>query len=216
MHCPVDQDRSPIREGPPSPSLLRSCLRAGDVPIHCMLRPRPGGFVYSKEEMDRMQDELLQFKEDGAAGVVFGCLNAAHEVDAANTRLLTEHAHSLGLEATFHRAFDHLKDFQKGLDQLIEIGVDRILTSVPIQAVEFRSWRVRVYQRRMHGASLRLEWMPCISLHTKRAGRMGCLKEWVIATARIQPSGSRSKRFSLESAAFLFTAIALVLYNRCP
>ena len=76
-----------------------------------------------------MQDELLQYKEDGAAGVVFGCLNAAHEVDGANTRLLTEHAHSLGLEATFHRAFDHLKDFQKGLDQLIEIGVDRILTS---------------------------------------------------------------------------------------
>lgn len=120
----------------PSPSLLRSCLRAGDVPIHCMLRPRPGGFVYSKVEMDWMQDELLQFKENGAAGVVFGCLNAVHEVDEANTQILTEHAHSLGLEATFHRAFDHLKNFQKGLDQLIEIGVDRILTSGGERTVE--------------------------------------------------------------------------------
>ncbi len=113
----------------PSPSLLRSCLRMGDLPIHCMLRPRPGGFVYSKEEVEWMQDELLQFKKDGAAGVVFGCLDAAHDVDAANTQILTKHAHSLGLEVTFHRAFDHLKDSQKGLHQLIEIGVDRILTS---------------------------------------------------------------------------------------
>lgn len=113
----------------PSPSLLRSCLRAGGIHIHCMLRPRPGGFVYSKEEMDWMQDELLQFKEDGAAGVVFGCLNAAYEVDETNTQILTEHAHSLGLEATFHRAFDHLQDPQEGMEKLIEIGVDRILTS---------------------------------------------------------------------------------------
>ena len=180
-----------------------------------------------------MQDELLQFKEDGAAGVVFGCLNAAYEVDEANTQILTEHAHSLGLEATFHRAFDHLQDPQEGMEKLIEIGVDRILTSGGQRTAEEDLGLIRSLMDHSSGriqimagsggikgecAAHRFSRSGClfISLHIKSARRKGCLKEWVIVTSRIPTSGSRSSHFSLESAAAPCAGIVLVLYQGCP
>ena len=65
----------------------------------------------------------------GVHGVVIGSLNTDGTIDTEWTKAMTELAHSHGLQVTFHRAFDHVPDFEAALETLISIGVDRVLTS---------------------------------------------------------------------------------------
>lgn len=95
--------------------------------LHVIIRPRGGDFLYSELEMERMIADIDVAREIGADGVVFGCLTEGGEIDIEKNQLLM--ARSKGLSTTFHRAFDRCKNPQKALEQLIELGFDRILTS---------------------------------------------------------------------------------------
>ncbi len=95
--------------------------------LHVIIRPRGGDFLYSPLEMERMERDIGMCRQLGVDGVVFGCLTADGEVDMeSNARLL---AHAKGMSVTFHRAFDHCQHPGKALEQLIELGFDRVLTS---------------------------------------------------------------------------------------
>jgi copper homeostasis protein len=97
------------------------------IPIMAMDRPRPAGFCYSPTEfavMERDADLLLQY---GADGIVFGILNAGGTVDTRRTAMVRNRIGSH--QAVFHRAFDVTPDPFRALEQLIDLGITRVLTS---------------------------------------------------------------------------------------
>lgn len=95
--------------------------------LHVIIRPRGGDFLYSPIEIKTMLKDIEIVRQQGADGVVFGCLKADGEVDVAVMRELMDA--SKGLSVTFHRAFDVCRDVRKALEQIINLGCNRILTS---------------------------------------------------------------------------------------
>ncbi len=108
-------------------ALARGSSRRFEVMV--LVRPRSGGFIYNHEEKRTMTDSIRTICGLGADGVVTGSLAPDMTVDADWMKEAVELAHSNGLSATFHRAFDHVADPAEALGTLIDIGVDRILTS---------------------------------------------------------------------------------------
>lgn len=111
----------------PSPEMLGAVGSAVHVPVFAMIRPRAGPFVYTAGERDEMQRDIEVARRRGAAGVVLGMLDERGDIDVRGVRELL--GHDFDLPVTFHRAFDELPDQLAALDVLIELGVDRVLTS---------------------------------------------------------------------------------------
>jgi copper homeostasis protein len=99
----------------------------GRIRVHVIVRPRGGDFIYSPQEIDSMVRDVRAAVAAGAHGVVIGALTAEGDIDVATTRRLIEAAG--GASITFHRAFDMVRDPLAALEQLIELGVHRVLTS---------------------------------------------------------------------------------------
>ena len=98
-----------------------------NIPVFILIRPRDGDFIYSDEEFELMKQDIVKFKEMGCKGIVSGILNDDNSLDIERTKELVEL--SRPLEFTFHRAFDIIINPLKEIENLIEIGVDRVLTS---------------------------------------------------------------------------------------
>ena len=98
-----------------------------NIPVFILIRPRAGDFVYSNEEFELMKQDIVKFKEMGCKGIVSGVLNEDNSIDIKRTKELVEL--SRPLEFTFHRAFDVVSDPLEEIENLIRLGVDRILTS---------------------------------------------------------------------------------------
>jgi copper homeostasis protein len=98
-----------------------------EISVMVLVRPRGGDFVYSDGEMAVMLRDIAVMRELGVDGVVVGALGPDATIDLSRTRTLVEAAGPL--QVTFHRAFDMCIDPRGGLEQLIELGVDRVLTS---------------------------------------------------------------------------------------
>lgn len=113
----------------PSYGLIEACTGFQGLEVFVMIRPRPGNFVYNAREIEVMIRDIHAAKEAGAHGVVFGCLMEDNNLDIDNTRRLYETAVSYGLGTTFHRAFDFVVNPRHSLEKLMDIGLDRILTS---------------------------------------------------------------------------------------
>ena len=118
-----------LAEGGTTPSLgtIKKCREAFDVLLYPIIRPRGGDFLYSKDEFEIMMNDVKLCKQLGCDGIVIGLLNMDGTIDMVRTAQLVEAAYPLGV--TFHRAFDRCKDPFEALEQLIEIGCERILTS---------------------------------------------------------------------------------------
>lgn len=105
------------------------------VKEHCgllviaMVRPRGGGFCYSGEDYEVMVRECEDLVRHGADGIAFGCLRADASIDRERSARMISIIHSHGKEAVFHRAFDCTEDPFEAMETLIELGVDRVLTS---------------------------------------------------------------------------------------
>ncbi|MBC1375878.1 copper homeostasis protein CutC [Listeria farberi] len=99
-----------------------------NVSVMAMVRPRKGNFIYTKEEITIMIEDILMYKKLSADGVVFGCITDAGLLDKPAINELLKAAK--GLEVTFHMAFDELVEIEKlpAIDWLAEQGVTRILT----------------------------------------------------------------------------------------
>ncbi|MGB4588296.1 MAG: copper homeostasis protein CutC [Clostridiaceae bacterium] len=94
-----------------------------------MVRPRGAGFCYLDEDFQVMLKECETLMKSGADGIAFGCLNEDHTLDIEKNKAMIEIIKRYHGEAVFHRAFDCTIDPFKTIEQLIEIGVDRVLTS---------------------------------------------------------------------------------------
>lgn len=111
----------------PSYGLVRVALNHCNVPIHVLLRPRGGDFLYSDAEYAVIREDLLHLRESGVSGFVLGFLHADKTVDMERTRALVELA--APLEVTFHRAFDSTPSLEQALEEVIATGCHRVLTS---------------------------------------------------------------------------------------
>ncbi|MEN5433517.1 copper homeostasis protein CutC [Sphingobacterium faecium] len=98
-----------------------------DIGIHVLIRPRGGDFVYSDLEFDEMMADVQFCKEAGCDGVVIGVMKSDATVDIERTKALVDAARPM--HVTFHRAFDKCADPLSSLAILIELGIDRLLTS---------------------------------------------------------------------------------------
>ena len=98
-----------------------------NIPVFILIRPREGDFNYSNEEFELMKADIMKFKEMGCKGIVSGSLNSDKSIDIKRTKELVEL--SRPLDFTFHRAFDIVSNPLKEIEKLIEIGVNRVLTS---------------------------------------------------------------------------------------
>jgi copper homeostasis protein len=118
-----------LMEGGTTPSLgcIRLTRKHLGIGLQVLIRPRGGDFLYDDYEMQVMREDICLCKESKADGVVVGCLTAEGGIDQARTRSLIELARPMNV--TFHRAFDMCRDAEKGLEQLVALGVDRVLTS---------------------------------------------------------------------------------------
>lgn len=104
-------------------SLARDLLQ---IDLNVLIRPRGSDFLYSKNEIEIIKRDILYCKNIGVDGVVIGFLNPDGSIDKELTKEITELARPMTV--TFHRAFDMCNNPEGALEDLIEIGVDRILT----------------------------------------------------------------------------------------
>jgi copper homeostasis protein len=118
-----------LAEGGTTPSYahIKKCREAFDIALFPIIRPRGGDFLYTKDEFEIMKNDIKLCKELGCEGIVIGLLNMDGTIDMTRTSELIELVYPL--EVTFHRAFDRCKDPFAALEELIEIGCQRILTS---------------------------------------------------------------------------------------
>lgn len=111
----------------PSFGLVKKVTEILKIPVFVLIRPRSGNFTYSDDEFDIMKYNILQCKALGCSGIVSGILNEDKTIDIERTKELIELAKPLPF--TFHRAFDWVKNPLEAIEQLVDLGVDRILTS---------------------------------------------------------------------------------------
>lgn len=111
----------------PSAGLIREVRARIGIGLHVIIRPRGGDFFYSDEEFAVMREDIRSAALCGVNGVVFGLLTADAEVDVERTRELVEL--SRPMKVTFHRAIDMACDLEEALEEVVQTGADRILTS---------------------------------------------------------------------------------------
>ena len=113
----------------PSLNLIQQCRSEYKGEIHIMIRPEDGPFICSDSTLRKMQNSILKSAEIGINGIVIGILNDHNQINTKATASLVEMAKRYHLETTFHRAFDHLTDPIASVEQLHNIGINRILCS---------------------------------------------------------------------------------------
>jgi copper homeostasis protein len=111
----------------PSVGLIQQVVRDCGVPVHVLIRPRPGDFVYKPREFEVMMLDIEAAKQAGAAGVVLGVLLTDRTIDAQS--MFNAQLHAGSLPITFHRAFDLAPDRFAAIEALAFLRIDRVLTS---------------------------------------------------------------------------------------
>lgn len=111
----------------PSYGLLKKIAKEITIPVNVLIRPRSGDFCYSDTEFEQMQLDIQFCIELGFNGIVSGILKMDNTIDFERTRELIELSKPLSF--TFHRAFDCVTNPKESVKKLIDLGVDRVLTS---------------------------------------------------------------------------------------
>ena len=111
----------------PSSALIKKAVEISKIPIHCLIRPREGHFVYNDYEFNTIINDIKDAKENGVKGIVIGVLTEDFKINITQLDKIIKV--SKGLKITFHRAFDSIVDSKKAIDLLSKIGVNRILSS---------------------------------------------------------------------------------------
>jgi copper homeostasis protein len=118
----------------PSSGMLRAVRSRVQLPVHVLIRPRAGDFVYDDGEIEAMLLDIREARRSGADGVVLGALTREGTVDLHVTARLAEAARPLAV--TFHRAVDQTADLGAAVATLVELGIERVLTSGGTETAE--------------------------------------------------------------------------------
>ena len=111
----------------PYEMLLRQIKAVSEIPVRCLMRPRAGDFLYTKEELELLRRQILQLKAAGADGFVIGCLTAEGALDAEAMKPLIEACDGRGI--TLHRCIDVSRDLEQTYRDAAALGIDTVLTS---------------------------------------------------------------------------------------
>lgn len=111
----------------PSAGTIDLVCKQVNIPIMVMVRPRGGDFCYSDLEFEEMKRDIEFIKQFNVAGIVLGILREDGTVDKERTKALIQAARPM--QITFHRAFDMTRNPFEALDDLTELGIERVLTS---------------------------------------------------------------------------------------
>ena len=110
----------------PTINTLKSAKKITNLPIVTMVRPRGAGFNYYENELRIMLEDAKLLLDNGSDGIVFGFLKENGEL---NTEYIKRMVDIIGdKEKVFHKAFDYTRDLEEAICQLIDLGVDRVLT----------------------------------------------------------------------------------------
>jgi copper homeostasis protein len=157
----------------PSLGTLIEVKAATPLPVVVMIRPRPGGFAYSETDFQVMRRDVDLALQHGADGVALGILSADGRVDEDRCRRLLQLA--AGREVVFHRAFDVTPEPLEALEQLIELGFRRVLTSGQEETAYNGAGLIAELIRRAAG---RIEVLPAAGINRFTVGdvlaRTGC------------------------------------------
>ena len=111
----------------PYAELLRQIRAESDIPVRCLMRPRPGDFLYAKEELAMMAAQIRALKAAGADGFVIGCLTPQGDLDEAALAPLLDACGGSGI--TLHRCIDVSRDPAETYLRAGALGIDTVLTS---------------------------------------------------------------------------------------
>jgi len=151
----------------PSIGALIAAKRLSDLPVMTMVRPRQAGFCYTDAEYATALADAEMLLEHGSDGLVFGFLDSDGNLDAKRTKELARIAGNK--TKVFHRAIDVCSDWKKLLGQLIEIGIDRVLTSGLASDVFYG---VDVIRQMMEFAQGAIQIMPGAGVNLKNVDRI--------------------------------------------
>jgi copper homeostasis protein len=144
----------------PGIELIRLARAAVRIPIHVMVRPRPGDFVYSATEFEEMKASIKTIAAKNVEGIVTGVLLPNRSVDVPRIRELVSLASPM--RVTFHRAFDQTPDLAAALESVMLTGAHRVLTSGGAADVHAGSSIIRSL---IHQAGNRITILPGGGLH---------------------------------------------------
>ncbi|XP_066253408.1 copper homeostasis protein cutC homolog [Euwallacea similis] len=141
----------------PTPGLLTQIqnMNPRKVPVYCMLRCRPGNFIYKIEEVEIMKEDAKILRRSGADGFVFGALANNGDVDMKTCREIIKACYPLPV--TFHRAFDFVRRPTIEVEVIIDLGFERILTSGKQQTAQVG---VKLIKKLIEQAGSRIILMP--------------------------------------------------------
>ena len=111
----------------PYEGLLRQIRAESNIAVRCLMRPRPGDFLYAPEELELMRQQILSLKEAGADGFVIGCLTAEGDLDTEAMKPLIDACGDCGI--TLHRCIDVSRDPVETYRLAGKLGIDTVLTS---------------------------------------------------------------------------------------
>ena len=111
----------------PYAELLKQIRQESHIPVRCLMRPRAGDFLYTREEIRMMAEQIRRLKDLGADGFVIGCLTPEGELDKTAMEPLLEAAR--GTELTLHRCIDVSRDIERTYRNAGALGFDTVLTS---------------------------------------------------------------------------------------
>ena len=113
----------------PSYGFMKKAADISPVPVYAMIRPRQGDFLYDQDDIDAMMIDIESAAEAGLQGIVFGVLNADGNINMPLAEQIMHRARLYNLGTTFHRAIDHCSDYSLAIEQVAQLGCERILTS---------------------------------------------------------------------------------------
>lgn len=113
----------------PTLASLKLTKKNTDLKVITMVRPRGAGFYYNDIEFEVMKEDARCLLENKADGIAFGCLNQNGTINEKQTKEMIAIIKEYHGEAVFHRAFDCVDDPYTSIELLIDLGIDRILTS---------------------------------------------------------------------------------------
>ncbi|MBO7481426.1 MAG: copper homeostasis protein CutC [Bacteroidales bacterium] len=140
-----------LNEGGTTPSYatIKYCVEKLLLKTMVLIRPRPGDFCYNDAEYETIKEDVLICRELGANGIVVGFLDKNLDIDINRTSEIVRLARPM--EVTFHRAFDRCRDWHNALEQIIECGCDRILTSGQRKTAPDGADNLREIQKQANG-----------------------------------------------------------------
>lgn len=150
----------------PSEAMMESAIGMG-IPVQVLIRVREGDFVYSKDEICKMRNDIRLARKLGAAGVVIGALMPDGSIDEEAIRCMMDEAE--GLSVTFHRAFDVCRKPEEALEKIISLGCHRLLTSGQATTAE---QGIPMLKKLVEQAEGRIIIMPGAGVNPQNASRI--------------------------------------------